>query len=253
MSRVAVVGNSARDVVDGSAPTPGGCPVFAAEAFRRLGRDGQIVTRYAARDAALFGRLGTVLPAATTSGFTIDYDGDSRAMAMTALGATWRPEDAVALDPDVAWVHVAPLSRSDFPAETLATLARGRRLSLDAQGLVRVPKLGPLETDADYDPAVLESVTALKLSEEEAAIVDPRRLDVPEILVTRGSRGAIVLAGGCETEVSADPVDDVQTTGAGDVFMVAYAVGRVDGLDPVAAAEAATRLVGELLRERRRA
>jgi hypothetical protein len=32
------------------------------------------------------------------------------------------------------WVHVGALARSDFPAETLAALARDRRLSFDGQG-----------------------------------------------------------------------------------------------------------------------
>jgi sugar/nucleoside kinase (ribokinase family) len=44
----------------------------------------------------------------------------------------------------------------------------------------------------------------------------------------------------------------VQTTGAGDAFMVAYAVARVDGNGPVAAARLASRLVAEMLEERRR-
>ena len=62
MSRVAVVGNLARDVVDGANPTPGGCPRFAADAFRRLGRGGQIVTRFREEDGALFGPvLGAVV------------------------------------------------------------------------------------------------------------------------------------------------------------------------------------------------
>ena len=66
-------------------------------------------------------------------------------MGVTAIGERWQPADAAALAPDVRWVHVAPLLRSDFPAETLAALADGRRLSLDGQGLVRAPHVGPLD------------------------------------------------------------------------------------------------------------
>ena len=58
-------------------------------------------------------------------------------MTVRALGDTWLPEDVPALPDGVRWVHVAPLARTDFPAETLAAAARGRRLSLDGQGLVR--------------------------------------------------------------------------------------------------------------------
>lgn len=268
MSRVAVVGNLARDVVDHGSPTPGGCPFFAAEAFRRLRRDGQIVTRFADDDDGLFtpsldglGVAVRLLPAATTSGFSLDYAGEEREMGVTEIGETWQAADADALSPDVAWVHVAPLLRSDFPPAALGALAAGRRLSLDGQGLVRVPKIGRLEIDAAYDPAVLEHVTALKLSEEEALVVaggpfDRRAaaaLGVPEVLLTLGSHGAVVFADGGETFVPAAwPVLGVQTTGAGDAFMVGYAVARVDGSDPVGAARLASRLVAEMLEERRR-
>jgi hypothetical protein len=69
-----VIGNLARDVVDGGSPTPGGGPRFAADAFRRPGCGGQIVTRFHGEDEALFrpvlavsGTTVTVLGAATTS------------------------------------------------------------------------------------------------------------------------------------------------------------------------------------------
>jgi sugar/nucleoside kinase (ribokinase family) len=262
MARVAVVGNVSRDVVDGGAPTPGGCPQFAADAFRRLGHDGQIVTRFATADAALFVGLEpvTLLPAAATSGFSMTYDGDERTMTVTGLGQPWRPEDAAVLEPDVVWVHAAPLLRGDFPPAALAALGAGRHLSLDGQGLVRRPSVGRLEEDAAFDPDVLENVTALKLSEHEAGIVAggafdlaaAERLGVAEVLLTLGSRGAVVFADGRETPVGGEaPVTDVHTTGAGDTFMVAYAVFRAQGGDPVDAALAAARLVRELLEERR--
>ena len=269
MPRVAVVGNLARDVVNGGAPSPGGCPFFASEAFKRLGEDGQIMTRFAEGDRDLFEPAlaaldapVTLLPAESTSGFSLDYEGEDRAMGVTAIGERWQPADAAALAPDVRWVHVAPLLRSDFPAETLAALADGRRLSLDGQGLVRTPRVGPLATDADFDPAVLASVTTLKLSEEEARIVaggpfdraSAAALGLPEVLLTLGSHGAVVFSEGTDTFVPAAwPVLGVQTTGAGDAFMVAYATARADGDDAVVAARNASRVVAEMLEDRKHA
>ena len=267
MPAVAVVGNLARDVVDGGSPTPGGGPRFAVDAFRRLGRGGQIMTRFRDEDEPLFrallgepGASVTVLQAESTSGFSLDYDGEEREMAVTAVGATWRPEDAEALAPDVRWVHVAPLLRSDFPPETLAALAATRPLSLDGQGLVRVPRVGRLEIDAGYDPAVLAHVTTLKLSEEEARVVAggpfdhevAARLGVPEVLLTLGSHGAVLFTRDGDIFVpAARPVLGVQTTGAGDAFMVGYATARADGAGLVEAARSASRLVAEMLEERR--
>jgi sugar/nucleoside kinase (ribokinase family) len=267
--RLAVIGNVARDQVDGGPPTPGGCPTFAALAFRLLGREGQILTRYAESDRELFenhlAELGvpvTALPAEATSAFALDYQGDSRTMRVAAIGDTWRPSELEALEPDVEWVHVAPLLRSDFPAETLAALAAsGRRVSLDGQGLVRVPRTGEMAVDADFDPALLPPLSVLKLAEDEAEIVAGGRfearhaeqLGVPEILLTLGSQGAILyVAGGQDAIPVSGPVRDVQSTGAGDVFMVAYIAARSDGEEPGAAANLAAATVARMLEARKR-
>ena len=269
MSLVAVVGNLARDRIDGGAPRPGGCPVFAALALRLLGDEGQIVTRFADDDRELFDQLVraagvpvTVLQAEHTSGFDHFYEGEIRRTTVTAIGDPWTPADAQHLDSEVRWVHVAPLLRSDFGREVLAAFAGSdRRVSLDAQGLVREPRLGPLEQNADFDPATLASVSVLKLSEEEARIVaggpfgakTARTLGVEEILVTLGSSGEDVWVDGHVTHVPTTPVLGVQTTGAGDAFMVAYATARTDGASPADAAGSASALVARMLEERRRA
>jgi ribokinase len=55
--------------------------------------------------------------------------------------------------------------------------------------------------------------------------------------VTLGSRGAALVTGdGSVRRVSAPPVTAVDTTGAGDAFVGAFAVGLALGMDEVAAA-----------------
>ena len=268
MSHVAVVGNLARDRVDGGPPQPGGCPFFAAYALRAIDGAGHILTRCADADRPLFegpvAALGvpvTILPAEHTSGFDHAYAGEIRSTTVTEIGDSWTPGDAAHLGPGVAWVHVAPLLRSDFPPDAIAALAsEGRRVSLDAQGLVRAPRLGPLVQDASFDPRLLDSVSVLKLSEEEASIVaggrfdasSARTLGVAEILVTLGSHGEDVWVEGVVTHVPTTPVLGVETTGAGDAFMVAYVSAREDGAPPVDAARAGSALVAEMLEARKR-
>lgn len=270
MQRVAVAGNVAVDRIDGRPPSPGGCPSFAALALRMLGRQGQIVTRHAEADRDLFepllSTLGvpvTTLEASSTNGFGFKYDGENRTMTVDSIGQPWSPADAGALEPSIGWVHVAPLLRSDFPADALAALADdGRVLSYDGQGLVRVPEIGPMTVDAAFDPELLRPISVLKLAEDEAVVVAGEEfgeshageLAIPEILVTFGSEGCTLYVDGTGEHVPAAwPVLGVQTTGAGDVFMVGYMVARSDGEEPRRAVELASELVARMLDERKRA
>jgi sugar/nucleoside kinase (ribokinase family) len=250
---LALVGNLSRDVVDGGPPRIGGAPYYAARAWRALGSRATIVTRCGPEERVAYARrlssLGlsvVLLPGTRTTSFSFYYDGEARVMTVEQPGDPWTPADADAV-PRGAWVHVAPLLRSDFPVETLAALARGRRLSLDGQGLVRVAEPGPLRLDADFDPAVLEHVQILKLAEEEAEVVGAvDKLGVPEVLVTYGPRGSCVYVDGRSEDVGAWPVA-ADPTGSGDAFAAAYLAGRSQGLTPVSAARKATALVGALL------
>jgi sugar/nucleoside kinase (ribokinase family) len=258
--RLGVVGNLSLDVVEGRPPRPGGGPYHCARALRALRTPSVLVTKCAEADrAALLPSLIALgvpvkwRPSEATAAFAIGYLGDHRLMSVESLGPTWTPEEARGWVADALgrteWVHVAGLARSDFPAETLAELARGRRVSLDGQALVRPAATGPLVLDGDFDPAVLEHVSVLKLSEEELEAVgrEPEELGVAEVLVTRGSRGSRIWAGGRMEEVPARPVTGRDPTGAGDAFVASYLLARYSGLPPVAAARRATAVVAAVL------
>jgi sugar/nucleoside kinase (ribokinase family) len=255
--QLALVGNLSRDGVEGGAPRIGGAPYYAGRAWRALGRRATLVTRCGREDRPAYARhiatLGlpvVLLAGELTTAFSFYYEGEVRFMTVEQVGDAWTPADADAV-PRGAWVHVAPLLRSDFPADTLAALARGRRLSLDGQGLVRCAETGSLRLDAEFDPAVLDHVQILKLAEEEADVVGAiDKLGVPEVLVTHGHHGSTVYANGRVEKVGAWPIA-ADPTGSGDAFSAAYLAGRSRGLAPVSAARRATALVAALLVERR--
>jgi len=264
---LAVIGHLSRDVVSGGAPQIGGGSWHAARALRALGVSATIFAKCGERERREFQRkltatgLPTVLSVAgETTGFAMSYDERHvRTMVVEAIGEPWGPREA---SPDrlrsVDWVHVAPLLRSDFGVETLAQIARGRRVLFDGQGLVREPALGPLTLDGNFDRDLLRHVTILKLAEEEArAIIGDAELEslaklgVPEVVVTFGLEGSLVLTRGEATRVPAHVVHK-DPTGAGDAFAVAYLAARADGHAPVSAGRRATALVGALLAGRSR-
>jgi sugar/nucleoside kinase (ribokinase family) len=255
---IALLGNLSRDFLPGLPPRAGGAPFHAARALQHLAEPALLYARCAEEDRGELlppvARLGTpvrYVPGTSTATFELSYDGGGeREMTVRALGDVWRPADVPELPDGVLWVHVAPLARSDFPAETLAAVARGRRLSLDGQGLVRRPATGPLELDADFDRELLEHVWVLKLSDEEAAVVgDPGALGVRELVLTHGARGATVIASGREEHVPAFAIDCDDPTGAGDGFCVAYVASRAAGFAPRTAARRATTVVASMLAE----
>jgi sugar/nucleoside kinase (ribokinase family) len=107
--------------------------------------------------------------------------------------------------------------------------------------------------DAETDLSLLRHIAVLKLSDQEALAlaggVDERSLSalgVPEVVVTFGSRGSVLVAGHRFVHIPADPLD-VDPTGAGDAFAAAYVFERSSGVEPQPAAERATRLVHDLL------
>jgi sugar/nucleoside kinase (ribokinase family) len=269
MRPVSVLGNLSRDVLPGLAPRPGGGPYHGGRALSLIDHPSRLIVKCADRHRrALLGPLMALgVPVSWRAGadsasFEIVEEGDRRRMAIISLGDPWTPAEVrgwvgEALG-DSEWVHIAGLVQGEFPAETLAELGRGRSLSLDGQALVRRAQLGPLELDPGFDHELLRFVRVLKLAEEEANAIfgepsssAPEELGVEELILTRGSRGAVVYAGGERIEIPARPVVlDVDTTGAGDAFAAVYIVARSRGRSPRRAASRAAAFVGAMLAKR---
>jgi sugar/nucleoside kinase (ribokinase family) len=257
-----VIGHLARDVVAGGEPRIGGGPWHAGRALRALHQDAVVAVKCGeaergdyTRRLAWLGLPVTLAVGGETTAFSFSYDAEGRReMRVDALGEPWSEEEAPARElRRVEWLHVAPLLRGDFGPGVLERLGRGRRVLLDAQGLVRRREVGPLVLDGEFDRDELRGVSILKLSDEEAeAIVghgdleELRGLGVPEVVVTFGLSGSLVLARGVSERVRARPVEG-DPTGAGDAFSVAYLGARAAGHGPVSAARRATALVASLL------
>ena len=231
-----MIGPLSLDVVEDGKPRIGGGSWHAGRALAALGADATIVAACGEQEEdgfrAALRRLGLPFElhaAGATTAFSFSYDeAGTRTMTVEALGERFAPE----IEAD--WIQVAPLVRGDV------AVPQAPHVLLDGQGLVRRPALGPLRLDTDFDPTILRGVTILKLAEEEAAVVGP--VDVPELLITHGVRGATVNG----THIPAEPVV-ADPTGAGDMFAAGYLAARAGGAEPVEAGRSASALVSTLL------
>jgi sugar/nucleoside kinase (ribokinase family) len=257
--QVAVVGNLSLDLVDGRPPRPGGPPYYAAKTLAKISAPAIVRAKCAESDRArlvpaleAFGVAVEWRSGERTATYAFSYEGDARAMEVRELGSTWTADEVGGLDAE--WVHVGALFQGEFPPQTLAALTEsGARLSFDGQGLVRPARIGPLELEPDAPPDVLRHLSVLKLSEDEARVLAGRleerslsALGVPEVVVTLGSRGCVVVARRQLFHIPTEALD-VDPTGAGDAFAAAYIVERSRGQSPRQAADRATRLVRRVL------
>ena len=172
-------------------------------------------------------------------------------MTLTDPGEPWTEEDARRVG-RAAWLQVGALTRSDFPPSVLAALARDRRLALDGQALVRPARSGPLVLDDDFDRDLLRHVSVLKVAESEVETLGGEEavaaFGIPETILSQGSRGAVLLAGGRRERIAVRRLDrSVDPTGAGDAFLAAYVWARAAGHRPLSAARHAASTTARVL------
>ena len=163
--------------------------------------------------------------------------------ANDALAAADLPDDAFA--GGILHVSGYVLLRHGSRAAALAALDRARDAGMKIS--VDPASAAPLAND----PVFLDRITPIDLllpNEDEAAVLG-RRLKVPEVVITRGARGATWTDGFRRVEQRALPVDQVlDTAGAGDAFAAGFLSAWPEG--PEAALVAGARLAAEAVRRR---
>jgi sugar/nucleoside kinase (ribokinase family) len=254
-----VVGAISRDVIlrKRDAPElparPGGVVHYAGLALARLGARTRAVTRSHLQDApALLEPLREAgvevlwLPSRSTTSYANDYSGAVDRHRLLAVSDPIRGEDVPPSWREADCIQLGPLHRADL-APDVGARCRGLR-GLDVQGLVRLgtphgTRLAPHPEMARF----LEHTDVVQASETELpALLDgdtlerfTRRFGVREMIVTRGVRGATLLAGGHEKHVAALAVRGGFKVGAGDVFLAAYLFLRARGREPFEAGQRA--------------
>jgi ribokinase len=267
---VAVVGSLNIDLIAYTSRVPDGGETVIGERFQ-MGFGGKganqavMAARLGAR-VAMVGALGEDVYAGMTldnlARQGVDAEHVARAAGSSGVAPIWVEPDGTnriivvpgandAVDPAAATAALASMQRVDV---VIGQLEIPQRVTLAAFRAARergvVTLLNPAPA-APLDPALVEASHWLIPNETEFATLaglerfDPdddgsiaayaARID-PRLLLTLGARGAALVSAVGEVErVPATPVEAVDTTGAGDAFVGAFAVGLAAGLHERAA------------------
>ena len=248
-----VIGHISKDILPDGDYRLGGTVLYAALAARNLGKRVGLLTRTATGDAEFDRRLREALPGiemikqrgAATTTFENVYDGGSRQQYLHA----WAWPLNLKLLP-TSWqqapiIHLAPVAREIVEAEAIALLQ-------DRQsGLCGITPQGWLREWRDeggkvffhrWEAAaqVLPLAHAIIFSEEDVAAAPEVGAEfirlTPTAAVTYGARGALIhQQGSLIIEQPGFPANEVDPTGAGDVFAAAFLCALHDTGDVIAA------------------
>ncbi|MGV3731092.1 MAG: adenosine kinase [Sphingopyxis sp.] len=170
---------------------------------------------------------------------------DGQRTMNTFLGASHLLDQAMI---DEAWIADAeilylegylwdpPLSRAAMRRAIDVARAAGRKVAFTLSDAFIIERHGPdfraLIAEGLFDILFANEVEIRALAETEdfEAAVATIAPQVPLLVVTRGSHGALAIQDGVRTEVPAEPIETVvDTTGAGDLFAAGFLSGLADG------------------------
>jgi 1D-myo-inositol 3-kinase len=244
-----IVGHVTRDLV-GQAERLGGAVSYAALACVRLGVRSRVLTAAAEEPhllAPLSGIEMHIIPSPVTTTFALHYVEQKRTLFLhhkaIDIEAAMLPADLCG----TAFAYVAPVM-GECVIDVVQRL-RAKYAVLGLQGWLRKVE------DKRVVPAILPDVLALSgncenrvdsivFSEldhpEGEAIARQLASQVPVVALTRGACGATLWVSGVAQEISAVPANEVDPTGAGDVFGIVLGLALSVGIFATQAAELAS-------------
>ncbi len=246
------IGHISKDLTPGGFRA-GGTVTFAALTAQALGLRVGVVTSLPDGDAVLLAPLRDLpvvcRPAAAATTFENTYTGAGRQQVLLARAETLTLDDIPAGWRTAPIVHLAPVAQevepglaAHFGGACLCVTPQGWMRRWDGKGRVAYQ---PWESAGDvlpYARAVVISIEDVR-GDEDAARVVASRAQVG--VVTRGAGGCTVFLDGEPHHVPAPPVEEVDPTGAGDVFATAFFIELCATGEALRAARFATLLASD--------
>lgn len=176
---------------------------------------------------------------------------NNRKQRVNALADPFTVEDVKEVQ--AKYICLGSLLPDDFPLEVVKYLSNNGAVVMDAQGYLRNVKDGkvfPCDWNNKFE--FFKYIDILKVNEYEVEVLTGKKdlhqaasqlaeWGIKEVLLTLGSFGSIVLVDGVFYDIDAyEPISVVDATGCGDTYVMGYVYKRVQGADPLEAAEFAT-------------
>lgn len=241
--RVVVVGHVTHDRY-GDEIVAGGSALYGARTHHALAAEVQLVstvgTDFACERA--LGPIGrTIHCAGATTTFTNVYaPGRARVQRLGAQAPAVDPSTCPPAWRDCDLLHLAPvIGEVDLAAWLAGT--RARFVGIGVQGWIKsAAGDAVVQRPWTITPAGLAGVHAACVGEEDlhdqGDLLDRLVAGVPVVAFTHGRNGCEVICAGQSTRIGVYPVDEIDPTGAGDVFAAAFFLRLAQGASAVDAA-----------------
>jgi len=210
---------------------PGGAALYAAVTAERLGWSAGVLTSFGSdypRELFPPGLEVLHVPSRETSVFRHETVKGERKMALLGRAADI---EVVHLPPEWTRAEVALLCpvANEVDPYLAAEFSEGA-VGAAAQGWLRRRQAGGTLSAAPWEdaPLVLPHVQALFLSQEDVGLAVDEAVvwfqQIPLGVITMGKDGAALYVSGERYFIEPDPAEEVDATGAGDVFAAAFLI-----------------------------
>lgn len=238
-----LIGHVTKDLLPAGGFTIGGTVSYAGATAHKLGARVAVVTA-AAGDLVLprelAGLAWHVKPSPATSTFRNEYTAAGRRQIIGPVALPLGPADVPPAWRRAPMIHLAPLTGElaedivlAFPHSKVVATAQGWLRQWDERGVVRL-KSWPEAS------RLLPHLHSLVFSDEDVqgdwALIEAWAALTPTLVVTQGARGCTVFHHGQRRQIPPRPAQEVEPTGAGDIFAAAFFIRYCQTDDPWAAA-----------------
>jgi len=247
------LGHLTADILSDGSNRPGGTVAYASVLARNLGQRAAIVTassgpmRQALQQEGIQVR-GPLSPYATT--FENIYTPQGRVQYIKEVAATLGPS-AVPVEwagkrSPIKIVHLGPVAQ-EFVGPEILKLFPNALVGVTPQGWLRTwdneGKVRPITWHPDRAKKVLRQADVLVLSIEDLpsgeigqGLLTAYVQLTPLVVLTQGAKGCLVYQGTKVDHVPACPAQEVDPTGAGDIFAAAFFIKLYETKEPLLAA-----------------